>query len=163
MSNTKGQPPKQTTPRRQRSAEESQRLLERKRARKASRKSVNHGPNKVSLKMARISPRKARIVVDLIRGEDALDALRILRFSQRKGARLVEKLLESALSNMEASGNWDIDEVHVAQAWVNEGATLRRYQPRAMGRATRIRKRTSHIHLVLEGDDASSNGEASAQ
>lgn len=121
---------------------------------KQSRKSEHHAPNKVSLKMVRISPRKARVVVDLIRGKDVFDALRDLKFTRRKGARIVEKMVESALTNMELAGDWDIDNVKVTQAWVNEGPTLRRYLPRAMGRATRIRKRTCHIHLVLDTDEA---------
>lgn len=119
---------------------------------RASRKKLFHGPNRVSAKTMRISPRKARVVVDMVRGMDALDALRTLKFTHRKAARVVEKLIESALSNMEPTGKWDLDEVCIAQAWVNEGPTLRRYRPRAMGRATRIRKRTSHIHLVLDNN-----------
>lgn len=118
---------------------------------KASRKKENHAPNRVAMKTVRIAPRKARVVVDMIRGMHVYDALRALRFSPQKGARIVEKLLESALDNMEKSGQWDIDEVTVEKAWVNQGPTLRRFRPRAMGRATRIRKRTSHIHLELDG------------
>jgi large subunit ribosomal protein L22 len=119
---------------------------------KPSRKKENHGPNRVSLMTARIAPRKVRVVADMIRGLDVNDALRALRFSTKRGARLVEKLIESALSGMEASKAWDVDEVVVSQVWVNEGPTLRRFLPRAMGRATRIRKRTCHIHVVLDSD-----------
>lgn len=120
---------------------------------KPSLKKKHHAPNRVSMKTVRLAPRKARMVVDMIRGMHVYDALRALRFSPQKGARIVEKLLESALDNMEKSGKWDVDEVRVDSAWVNQGPTLRRFRPRAMGRATRIRKRTSHIHLVLAGGE----------
>jgi large subunit ribosomal protein L22 len=82
----------------------------------------------------------------MIRGLDAIDALSVLRYTNKRGAVIIEKLIESALSNM---GNDDIDDVKVSRAWVNEGPTLRRYMPRAQGRATRIRKRTCHIHIEL--------------
>jgi large subunit ribosomal protein L22 len=124
---------------------------------KVSRKSENHAPNRVSVTMVRISPRKARIIVDMVRGKDVFDALRELRFTHKKAARIVEKLIESVLSNIEASSKWDVEDLRVSKAWVNEGPTLRRFSPRAMGRATRIRKRTSHIHLVLEPEAAESD------
>lgn len=124
--------------------------------RKESRKQTYHGPNRVSAKMVRISPRKARVIVDMVRGKEVFDALRELKFTERKAARVVEKLIESALANIETAGRWDIEELRISRAWVNEGPTLRRYRPRAMGRATRIRKRTSHIHLVLEPEAADS-------
>ena len=117
---------------------------------KPSRKKENHGPNRVSAQTARIAPRKARVVVDMVRGMYVVDALRALRFTSRKSARVVEKLIESALHNMESAGGWDIDDVRVTEAYVNEGPTMRRFLPRAQGRATRIRKRTCHIHLVLD-------------
>lgn len=126
---------------------------------KPSRKKEHHAPNRVAARTVRIAPRKARVVVDMVRGLYADDALRALRFTPRKSARVIEKLIESALVNMEASGDWDIDDVRITKAYVNEGATLRRFLPRAMGRATRIRKRTCHIHLEL---DASSTKSSSA-
>jgi len=119
---------------------------------KPSRKKENHAPNRVSAKNVRIAPRKARVVVDMVRGEYVDNALRALKFTNRKAARVLEKLIESGLSNMENVGGWDIDEVRVVNAYVNEGPTMRRYLPRAMGRATRIRKRTSHIHLELDSE-----------
>lgn len=119
---------------------------------KPSRKKEHHAPNRVAAKSVRIAPRKARVVVDMVRGQYADDALRALKFTNRKPARVVYKLIESALTNMENVGGWDIDLVRVTEAYVNEGPTLRRYLPRAMGRATRIRKRTCHIHLVLDSD-----------
>jgi large subunit ribosomal protein L22 len=124
---------------------------------KPSRKKDNHAPNRVSAMTVRLAPRKARVVVDMVRGLYVDEALRALRFTPRKGARVVEKLIESALSGMEAAGKWDIDDVRVTAGWVNEGPTLRRFMPRAQGRATRIRKRTSHIHLVLDADAVTSS------
>ncbi|MFA5625068.1 MAG: 50S ribosomal protein L22 [Bradymonadales bacterium] len=103
----------------------------------------------------RLAPRKARVVVDLIRGKDVLSALSTLKFTQKRGAQIVEKLIESALSNMESVGGWDVEDLRVSRVWVDEGPTLRRYRPRAQGRATRIRKRTCHIHLELNNDEAS--------
>ena len=117
---------------------------------KPSHKSDNHAPNRVSVQMVRVSPQKARTVINMIRGLNAYDALRALKFTPRKAARVVEKLIESALSNMESSGGWNIDEVKVQLVWADPGPTLRRYMPRAMGRATKILKRTSHIHVVLD-------------
>lgn len=113
---------------------------------KPSLKKEHHSANRVSAMSVRLAPRKARIIVDMIRGLDAIDALSVLRYTNKRGAVIIEKLIESALSNM---GNDDIDEVKVSRAWVNEGPTLRRYMPRAQGRATRIRKRTCHIHIEL--------------
>ncbi len=116
---------------------------------KPTRKKEHHGPNRVSAKMVRIAPRKARVVVDMVRGLEVDAALRALKFTPRKAARFVEKLIESALANLEDVGGWDVDNLEVGRAWVNEGPTLRRFMPRAMGRATRIRKRTCHIHIEL--------------
>lgn len=108
--------------------------------------------NQVSLRMVRIAPRKSRLVVDLIRGKSADEALNILQFTAKRAAPLVAKLIESALSNIENSEklDWDLDDLIVSKAYVNEGPTLRRFKPRAQGRATRINKRTSHITVVLE-------------
>lgn len=116
---------------------------------KPSLKNEHHGANRVSAMSVRLAPRKARIVVDLIRGLDVIDALSILRYTNKRGAVIIEKLLESALSNIEKQGNGDVDGLRVSSAWVNEGPTLRRFMPRAQGRATRIRKRTCHIHIEL--------------
>lgn len=117
---------------------------------KPSLKNEHHSANRVSAKNVRLAPRKARIIVDMIRGLGVIDALSILRFTNKRGAVIIEKLIESALSNIEATGNSDVDALRVERAWVNEGTTLRRYMPRAQGRATRIRKRTCHIHIELD-------------
>ncbi|MEC9400366.1 MAG: 50S ribosomal protein L22 [Myxococcota bacterium] len=111
-----------------------------------------HRANQATLRMVRIAPRKVRLVIDLIRGKSVDEALNILQFTQKRAAPLVSKLIESALSNIENSEqlDWDADDLVVAKAYANEGPTLRRFKPRAQGRATRINKRTSHITIVLE-------------
>jgi large subunit ribosomal protein L22 len=97
----------------------------------------------------RTSPTKARQVVDLIRGRHVDDARRVLRFSERSVSATVAKVLESAIANAEHNHSLPTDELVVARAWVDEGPTLRRFRPRALGRATRIRKRTCHISIVV--------------
>jgi large subunit ribosomal protein L22 len=100
-------------------------------------------------KFIRMSPTKARQVVDLIRGRHVEDARRVLRFTSRAASTPVAKVLESAVANAEHNGGLPADELVVARAWVDEGPTLRRFRPRALGRATRIRKRTCHIAVVV--------------
>jgi large subunit ribosomal protein L22 len=100
-------------------------------------------------KYIRMSPTKARQVVDLIRGRHVEDARRVLRFTSRAASTPVGKVLESAIANAEHNGSLPADELIVARAWVDEGPTLRRFRPRALGRATRIRKRTCHISVVV--------------
>jgi ribosomal protein L22 len=97
----------------------------------------------------RCAPRKARLVVDHIRGKSVDDARAILRHTPRHAARDVLKLLESCVANAENNHELVADELVVHQAYVDEGPTIRRYRPRALGRATRIRKRTSHMTLTL--------------
>ena len=98
---------------------------------------------------ARISPQKARLVADLIRGKSVDQALEILTFSNKKAAALVKKVLESAIANAEHNEGADIDELKVARVFVDEGPTMKRIKPRAKGRADRIFKRTSHITVVV--------------
>ena len=100
-------------------------------------------------KFIRISPTKARQVIDLIRGRHVDDARRVLRFTPRGPAPTVAKVLESAIANAEHNRELPADELIVTRAWVDEGPTLRRFRPRALGRATRIRKRTCHISVVV--------------
>ncbi|MGH2757625.1 MAG: 50S ribosomal protein L22 [Actinomycetota bacterium] len=97
----------------------------------------------------RMSPTKARQMVDLIRGRHVDDARRVLRFTARGASLPVGKVLESAIANAEHNRSLPTDELVVARAWVDEGPTLRRFRPRAMGRATRVRKRTCHISVVV--------------
>jgi large subunit ribosomal protein L22 len=105
-----------------------------------------------TLRYARISAQKARLVADLIRGQRVEHALNTLSFSTKKGAMLVKKVLESAIANAEHNAGADVDELKVESIQVNEGPTMKRIMPRAKGRANRIMKRTSHITLtVAEG------------
>ena len=97
----------------------------------------------------RVAPRKARLVVDLIRGKSVDDARAILRFSPRAAAEVVEKVLNSAVANAERNLHVKSEDLVVASTFVDEGPTLKRIQPRAMGRAFRINKRTSHITVVV--------------
>ena len=109
--------------------------------------------SKAILKYARITPRKARRVVDLIRGKNAGDALLYLRFMPYRGARFVEKLLRSAISNAEQKKAVNPEAMQIAKAFVDQGPVMKRVEPRAMGRANTIRKRSSHITLILSGKD----------
>jgi large subunit ribosomal protein L22 len=97
----------------------------------------------------RVSPTKARQVVDLIRGRHVDDARRVLAFTPQAASVPVAKVLESAISNAEHNRALTPDELVVMRSWVDEGPTLRRFRPRALGRATRIRKRTCHISVVV--------------
>jgi large subunit ribosomal protein L22 len=99
---------------------------------------------KAVARYVRVAPRKARLVVDLIRGKS------ILRFSPRAAAEIVEKVLNSAVANAERNLHVKSEELFVGSTFVDEGPTLKRIQPRAMGRAFRINKRTSHITVVVK-------------
>jgi large subunit ribosomal protein L22 len=101
------------------------------------------------LTFARLSPRKTRLVVDMVRGRGIQDALNILKFSPQPSAKLVAKLLGSAVANAEQKGVSDVDRLYVKTIFVDGGAVLKRFTPRAMGRASKIRKPTSHISVVL--------------
>ena len=100
-------------------------------------------------KYLRIAPNKARLVADLIRGKRVGEALTVLRFTPKKGARLIKKTLQSALASAENTKKMDIDNLIVKTIYVDKGPVLKRWQPRAMGRATPILKRTSHVTVVL--------------
>jgi len=102
----------------------------------------------------RVAPRKARRVVDLIRGLPAAEALATLRFAPQAASEPVFKVLESAVANAEHNDRLDRDTLWVAEAYVDEGPTLKRFRPRAQGRAYRIRKRTSHITVAVESRPA---------
>jgi len=105
-------------------------------------------------KWVRMSPRKARLVLDNIRGRTVPEARTILAFTSRAAAIEVEKVLRSAVANAEANHGLDGDELLVQAAYADEGPTLKRWRPRARGRATRIRKRTCHVTLVLVEPEA---------
>ncbi len=97
-----------------------------------------------------VSPRKARRVVDLIRGLPAAEALAVLKFAPQSASEPVGKVLASAMANAEHNERLDAENLWVREAYVDEGPTLKRFRPRAQGRAYRIRKRTSHITVVVE-------------
>jgi len=97
----------------------------------------------------RIAPRKVRLVIDLIRGKQVGEAIAILRHTPKAASPVVEKLLKSAMANAEHNYEMDVNNLVVNEAFVNEGPTLKRFRPRAMGRASAINKRTSHITIVL--------------
>lgn len=102
------------------------------------------------LKYARIAPRKARLVVDLVRGKPVQSALDTLKLTNKKAAPMVSKVISSALSGATQKATVDVDRLVVSEVFVDEGPTLKRYLPRAQGRATMIRKRTSHITVKLK-------------
>jgi large subunit ribosomal protein L22 len=105
---------------------------------------------KASVLSVRISPRKARLVVDAVRGKSVSQALSILAFTRKKAASPVQKLIKSAVANaVENHGVSDVDNLVVDRIVVDEGPALKRFTPRARGRATPIRKRTSHIRVTL--------------
>ena len=110
--------------------------------------------SKAVLRMARVSPQKARLVAALIRGKRASEAQEMLKFTRKKSATIFLKLVESAVANAEYKANRgdqevDIDSLFVKEIFVDQGPTLRRFRPRARGMATRIHKKTSHITVVL--------------
>ncbi|EHL76506.1 50S ribosomal protein L22 [Bacillus smithii] len=104
---------------------------------------------KAVAKTVRIAPRKARLVVDLIRGKQVGEAVAILRLTPKAASPIVEKVLKSAIANAEHNYDMDVNNLVVSEAYVDEGPTLKRFRPRAMGRASQINKRTSHITIVV--------------
>ena len=114
----------------------------------------NEVPQAVAtLKYARISSRKVKIVADLIRGKSAEEALAIVKFTPKAASEIVEKLLKSAIANAENNHGMKSNKLYVAEIYANQGPTLRRIRPAAKGSAVRIRKRTSHITIVLKERD----------
>ena len=105
---------------------------------------------KASLNYARMAPRKIRLVVDTVRGKDVNEAVRILSFLNKKAAPIIKKLLKSAIANAQQNKTVDVDNLFIKHISVDQGPTLKRYMPRAMGRASEIKKKTSHVNLVLE-------------
>ena len=104
---------------------------------------------KASHKFARISPQKCRLVADLVKGKPVAEAVEVLNFSVKKGARLIAKVLQSALANAEHNVGLDIDELVVKNILVDQAPTYKRFKARAKGRASNILKRNSHITVVL--------------
>jgi len=119
---------------------------------KKERKALGIGKDegRVVLKHARVSSRKAKLVIDLIRNKGIDEAYAILKYTPRNAAEILEKMLKSAESNAVNNNGLDRNNLYVAEAFATQGTTLKRIQPRAQGRAFRIRKRTSHLTLVLK-------------
>ena len=105
--------------------------------------------SRAKLSYARLSPQKTRLVVDMVRGKDVQEAINILRFSPQKAAAIVSTLVTSAVANAEHKGVSDLDRLFIKEIMVDQGPVLKRFLPRAQGRATKIRKPTSHILVVL--------------
>ncbi len=101
-------------------------------------------------KFVRIAPRKARLVADEVRGKSYPEAVSLLQFTNKRAAKILGDVLKSAAANAEHNMDADIEELRLKTIKVDEGPTIKRYRPRAMGRATMIRKRTSHITVELE-------------
>ena len=105
---------------------------------------------KASARNLRVPPRKARLVVDMIRGRSLDEAVECLEFCDKKTAAILKKLLLSAAANASDLHSIESEELFVKRAWVDEGRALKRFLPRAQGRATRLRRRSSHINVVLD-------------
>ena len=101
------------------------------------------------LSYVRIAPRKLRVIADLVRGQQVDRAINSLRFLNKSGAREFFKLLVSAVANAEDKGDVDVDDLVVRRVMVDQGPTLRRWRPRAHGRATRVQKKTSHVFVEV--------------
>ncbi|NSL52587.1 50S ribosomal protein L22 [Calidifontibacillus erzurumensis] len=104
---------------------------------------------KAVARTVRIAPRKARLVIDLIRGKQVGEAIAILRHTPKAASPIIEKVLKSAIANAEHNYEMDANNLVISKAYVDEGPTLKRFRPRAQGRASRINKRTSHITVVV--------------
>ena len=104
------------------------------------------------LKFVRLSPQKARLVADLVRGKKVDEALNILKFSNKRAARILKKVLDSAIANAENNNGADVDELAVNEIFVDEGPVMKRTMPRAKGSADRISKRTSHVTIRVSDE-----------
>lgn len=105
---------------------------------------------KAAARFIRISPRKIRLVMDQVRGMKAEEALNKLSFAPQKGARILKNLINSAVANAGQDANVDVDALYIKRIYADEGPILKRWRPRAQGRATKIRKRTSHLTVILD-------------
>ena len=106
--------------------------------------------SKATSKFIRMSPQKARLVIDLIRGKDVSEALMTLKFTNKKATSEIEKVVKSAVANAtNKSENLDVDDLFIEQAFINEGPRLKRIRPAPMGRAYRYQRRTAHITIEL--------------
>ena len=105
-----------------------------------------------TLRYLKASPQKVRLVVDLVRGKKVDEALNILKFSNKKAARVLKKVLDSAIANAENNAGADVDELKVKEIFIDEGPVMKRIMPRAKGSADRIKKRTSHVTIRVSDE-----------
>ena len=105
---------------------------------------------RAAARFVRISPRKVRLIMDQVRGKQVEEALNMLNFAPQKGARILKKLISSAVANAGQNAGVDVDSLYIKRVYGDEGPMLKRWRPRAQGRATRIRKRTSHLTVILD-------------
>ena len=143
-------------------------MSERSRLRAARHAAEKKGVSSAIQRTTRQSPYKMRLVIDQIRGKDVNEALGLLRFSKKHAAKQVEKVLSSAVANAEYRSrndneSIDVDTLYIKHAIVNEGPALRRFMPAAQGRATPIRKRTSHVEIVLDAHEEKPRVERAAR
>lgn len=117
---------------------------------------------KAIARYVRISPRKARLVIDLIRGKEVGEAISILRHTPKAASPIIEKVLKSAVANAEHNYSLDPDSLVISEAYVDPGPTMKRFRPRAQGRASRINKRTSHITVVVRDTSQTEENEQQA-
>jgi large subunit ribosomal protein L22 len=115
---------------------------------------------RASARYLRVSPRKARRIIDIVRGTKVTEALDVLRFDEHAASEDVYKVVASAAANAEHNQRLDRESLWISEAFVDEGPTLKRFRPRAQGRAYRIRKRTSHVTVVVESRESAAAGAA---
>lgn len=125
-------------------------MATRSREKSAARKANDDKRPRAIAKYVRISSRKVKVVIDLIRGKSVAEAKAILAFTPKAASEPVLKVLNSAVANAENNLDMSADQLFVAEVFANQGPTLKRFRPRAQGRASRIRKRTSHITVILD-------------
>jgi len=101
-------------------------------------------------RFVRLSPRKARLIMDQIRGKQVEEAINLLSFAPQKSAFVIKKLVNSAVANAEQNNELDVDKLYIKRVFADQGPSLKRFRARALGRASRIRKRTSHLTVVLD-------------
>ena len=106
--------------------------------------------SKATLTQARVGAQKARLVADIVRGKDVSEAIKTLTVLNKKTASMIKKLIESAVANADYKKTMDLDKLYVKSIWIDQGPVLKRWRPRAQGRAYGIRKKTSHINVVLD-------------
>jgi large subunit ribosomal protein L22 len=125
-------------------------MATRSREKTAARRENRDKRPRAIARYVRISSRKVKVVIDLIRGKSVVEAQAILMYTPKAASPVVEKLLNSAVANAENNLDLSRDTLYVAEVFANQGPTLKRFRPRAQGRASRIRKRTSHITIILD-------------